>query len=474
MRALLAAVVAVAFTLLEAVGVRAQPPAPVTLVSATAEVRNIPYVDAKPVIEALRADLLPEELRWAAQDWREFAWTDWVTERDHAIRARLARGDENSAVNFLLFGTTFTDGPRPTQPDLVWFANGSDELPSTIAARIDDFVVSVASPDQNERLQLARSVVERNGIDPDTAEGQDQLRRFLTEGVRRVQVELADISQALQAAIQQSDPTTTLIERTAFRDRGLSSDTSILIDFAIERMLEAAKANDWLPVDGVRRVGLIGPGFDFTDKDQGYDFYPQQSIQPFALIDSLIGLGLARSDRIDLTTFDLNPRINQHFVAARERARAGRGYRLVFPRNMDMPWIAPLVAYWERLGSNIADLAQDVAVPPNAGNVRVRAVEVRPDVVLSIVPQDVNIVLQRLEPLTIDERFDLIVATNVLSYYDVFEQSLALVNVAKMLRPGGLLLSNNAVFTLPGIPMSEVGRFDMSYIPIPGVGEVRD
>ena len=474
MRALLATVVAVAFAMLEAVGARAQPPALVPLVSATAEVRNIPYVDAKPVIEALRADLLPEELRRAAPAERESTWPDWVTARDHATRARLARGDEDSVVSFVMFGTTFTDVPRPTRPDLMWFADGSAELPSTMAARIDDFVVSVASPDQNERLQFARSVVERDGIDPDTAEGQDQLRRFLTEGMRRVPTEMADISNALQAAIQQNDPTATLIERTAFRDRGLSSDTSILIDFAIERMLEAAKANDWLPVDGVRRVGLIGPGLDFTDKDQGYDFYPQQSIQPFALIDSLIGLGLARSDRIDLTTFDLNPRINQHFVAARERARAGRGYRLVFPRNMDMPWVAPLVAYWEPLGRNIADPASDVAVPPNAGNVRVRAVAVRPEVVLSIVPQDVNVVLQRLEPLAIDERFDLIVATDVLLYYNVFEQSLALVNVAKMLRPGGLLLSNNAVFTVPGIPMSEIGRFDMSYMPVSGVGEVRD
>ena len=170
-RARLAAVVAVAFTLLEAVGARAQAPAPVTLVSATAEVRNFPYVDAKPVIEALRADLLPKELRRAEQGGREFAWPDWVTDR---------------VLNFLLFGTTFTAVQHPTQPDLVWSTDGSDELPSTIAARIDDFVVSVASPDQNERLQFARSVVERNRIDPDTAEGKDQLQRCLTEGVRRV------------------------------------------------------------------------------------------------------------------------------------------------------------------------------------------------------------------------------------------------------------------------------------------------
>ena len=77
-----------------------------------------------------------------------------------------------------------------------------------------------------------------------------------------------DISSATLAAIQQNDFTATPIERTTFRDRGLSSDTSILIGFAIERMLGAANANDWFPADGVRRIGLIGPGLDFTDKDQ--------------------------------------------------------------------------------------------------------------------------------------------------------------------------------------------------------------
>ncbi|PYR54410.1 MAG: hypothetical protein DMF91_26885, partial [Acidobacteria bacterium] len=50
-----------------------------------------------------------------------------------------------------------------------------------------------------------------------------------------------------------------------------------------------------------------------------------------------------------------------------------------------------------------------------------------------------------------DHRFDLIVATNILVYYDAFEQALALANVSKMLRPGGFFLTNYAVF--PSAPM---------------------
>lgn len=40
-----------------------------------------------------------------------------------------------------------------------------------------------------------------------------------------------------------------------------------------------------------------------------------------------------------------------------------------------------------------------------------------------------------------DEKFDLIVATNVLVSYDNFEQAQALANVSAMLRPGGIFLT---------------------------------
>jgi len=95
--------------------------------------------------------------------------------------------------------------------------------------------------------------------------------------------------------------------------------------------------------------------------------------------------------------------------------------------------------------------------------VRVRAVQVRPDVVLSVVPSDLNIILQRLDPAASTARFDLVVATNVFIYYDVFEQSLALANVARMLRPGGLLLSNTQLTELPGVPMTRVAHTDVVY-----------
>ena len=97
----------------------------------------------------------------------------------------------------------------------------------------------------------------------------------------------------------------------------------------------------------------------------------------------------------------------------------------------------------------------------------VRAVRVRPYIVTSLDVRDVNVVVQRLVATDDADRFDLIVATNVLVYYDVFEQSLALANLAAMLRPGGVLLSNNVLVELPTTPLRAVGHSTTLYTDRP-------
>jgi hypothetical protein len=311
---------------------------------------------------------------------------------------------------------------------------------------MEDLVAGIASPGTNERLQFARQVVERKSIDPRTPAGKDLVRRYVLELRTRVLAEFEKNNLTVESAKQLSDPSAALATYlTLFRDRGLSSDTSLLPAFALEQALEAIKSEGMLGADSVRRVAIVGPGLDFANKADGYDFYPQQTIQPFAIRDSLIRLELAKPDDLLLTTFDLSPRINQHIQAARERARAGGGYVLHLPLDGEERWTPDLVAYWQRLGNRIGKDVEALVPPSGAGKIQVRAVRIPAAPVMSIVPQDLNVVLERLEPLTTDERFDLIIATNVLVYYDVFEQSLALVNVARMLRLGGLFLANTPV-----------------------------
>jgi len=444
------------------------------IVAAQADKRPISYSDARPIFDALRADLLPPELREATPAARDAAWDRWVSRRDAAIRARVEIGDDDSVINFLTYGSTFTRQPRIAEQELAGLVIRSGDsrspvfVPSPVLlGRIEDFVAALASPGADERLQFARQILIRKGMDPATEAGRKQLRGYLQE--RAAVVGSAERSSRLL------DPGTDLVDKlTIFRDRGLSSDTSISIDLGIEQALDAMKAAGVLRPGTIRRVALVGPGLDFVDKQNGYDFYPLQTIQPFALIDSLLRLELADPSALQITAFDLSPRVLQHLEAARARARTGAAYPVVLARNTDSPWSADLIEYWQRFGNWIGEDGTRVPPPPaGAGRVEVRGVAIRPPVVLSVTPADLNIVTERME-MADDDRFDLIIATNILLYYDVFEQTMASANIARMLRPGGFFLTNNRVFELPGSPLSGAGYVDVTYMSLPGVGDAGD
>ncbi len=435
---------------------------------------NIPYEEARPVLEAadpVLREAVPAELKAKSPDALRAAWPGWVAKRDADIRARLARGDEDSLVNFMLFGVTFTRQPRATPRDIARFGEGRS-IGDVLAARLDDLVAGIASPGANERLRFARRVAESRGIDPSTAAGRAQVRDLIVSVVARVLAELQNYTRAIESAKLLGDPSAEFAQRsTLYRDRGLSSDTSISPDFAIEQSLEAMKAQGLVAPGGVRRVAIVGPGLDFTDKGEGYDFYPQQTIQPFAVVDSLLRLGLAKAGDVRLTTYDLSPRINEHLAAARARALRGEAYTVQLVRDTEAGWTPELVRYWERFGDQIGAPAQPTAPPGGAGTLKTRAVRIRPALVALLTPEDLDVVLQRPEGLAPDERFDLIVATNILVYYDVFEQSLALANVSRMLKPGGFLLSNNALFELEATPIRSVGYHTSVYSSRPDDGD---
>jgi len=431
---------------------------------------NIPYSDAKPILDGLQANLLPPELKGKTPAELDRAWPDWVWRRDAMIRARAEQGDEDSVIHFLLFGTMFTKAPLATDGELAAFVTRPAEAPSSLRARIEDFVAAVASPDANERLQFVRQVITRKGIDPTTEAGRNKMRRYLEERTKS----FASTAVQSQKALLSDPGAESLNRRTLFRDRGLTFNTSIFVNLAIEQTLEAIKAKGLLEPGTVRNVAIVGPGLEFTDKQDGYDFYPPQTIQPFAVIDSLIRLGLSKPLELQVTAFDLSPGIIQHLAAARARARAGGPYMVVLPRNLDRRWTPALVTAWERFGDRIGEETKAVEAPTSAGRLEIRSVLVRPSVVLSTIPRDLNIVLQRYEPTSTTDQFDLIVATNILIYYDVFEQSLAVANIATMLRPGGFFLTNDRIFELPSTPIGEVGYTDVNYMEFPGIGEAGD
>jgi hypothetical protein len=410
-------------------------------VSLAAQTR-ISFDQARPVIEAM-ASSLPAELRGRTPRELVSLWPSWTGRHDRDVRARLARGDEDSLVNFWLYGTTFTSEPAAIARGA---APGVD-IEELVRRRLDDFLDGVAAPGANERLQFSRRVLAARNADPSTRDGRETARRVMLDARRRMIGEFAATDRALASVSPDDAGGRAGAHASIFRQRGLSSDTSILSDYGVADALRAIRVQERLRAGSVRRAAIVGPGLDFTNKTDGYDFYPEQTIQPFALVDALRRSGLAAPD-LRLTTFDISERVNGHIEAMAARATSANGYVLTLPLDGGEEWTPELVAYWQSFGNAIGEEVPAARPPDAAGPVRVRAVRVRPEVVRAISPRELNIVIDRL-PLAGEERFDLIVATNVLVYYGVFEQALALSNVASMLREGGVFLTNNAVFPTP-------------------------
>jgi hypothetical protein len=421
------------------------------------------YASVKPILDAER-DGLPSELKNADQA----KWLDWTRRQDKAIRARLQQGELDSMVNLLLYGTSFTSQPRISMQGE---GLGKASKAGVLRARVNDLVAGLASPGDNERLIFLQRLLKTQGIDLETADGAQESGKFILQNLLRVAQEsktLSERAEASKADTKPDDPSALLDRASLFRDRGVSLDTSIFPDFSIEQTLRDLQKRGVLREGQVARVAVIGPGLDFIDKNEesAYDFYPQQTLQPFALYDSLVRLRLAKAAELSMSIFDISSPVIEHVQRARERAAKGMGYVIQLPRDTRLRWPPELIGYWKSLGDQVGATIEPIAPPPIFPGLETRAVRIRPEVVLSCDPIDLNIVLERLN-LPDPDRFDLIIGTNIFVYYDAFEQALALENAGAMLKTGGLLLTNDRLPVVPGGAMRLAG---VTVVPFDSTG----
>jgi len=370
-------------------------------------------------------------------------------------------------VNLLLLGASFTHQPR-IKMEVMTEASKSGVL----RARVDDLVAGLRSPGDNERLIFLQRLLRSQGIDPETSDGAQQTGKFVYNNLLRVMQErrtLAERAAEAKSPARPDDPASLLDRSSLFQARGVSLDTGIFPDFSIEQTLRDLKKRGVLREGQVARVAVIGPGLDFIDKNEesAYDYYPQQTLQPFALYDSLVRLGLAKANAVSLSIFDISSRVIQHVQRARERAGKNIGYVLQLPREIARPWPPELIAYWNSLGDQVGTAVAPIRPPEIFPGLETRAVQIRPDVVLACNPMDLDIVVERLNPAAA-ERFDLIVGTNIFVYYDALEQTLALENAGAMLKPGGLLLTNDRLPEVAGGSMRLAG---ITVVPFDSAGE---
>lgn len=429
-----------------------------------AQSRRVPqYISlpqAQPVISAYQQKLPKSLPAQALHDPK--SWHEYVLARDREVRARLEQGDLDTLANLLLFGTSYTKQPVITPALLNEISSGATQEQSAAwniyRQRLHDLTVGLASPGTNPRLIYMRRLVEKQGLHFVTAAELDDAQKFLATNLVRMLRDNQRFAAALETA-RKADADAEFQSRSrVFEQRGISLDTTLLPNFAIEDALRHIKERGLFNSGTVKRVAIVGPGLDVINKDAGFDFYPEQTIQPFAAIDSLLRLGLAKSGQLQVATLDISDNVNTHLKIARQRALQGAGYTIQLPLRGDINWTPGAIAYWQNFGSTIGKSVAPLAAPNAAGQVKVRAVRIIPSHVAHVRPADLNVVLQHL-PLPEDQRFDLVIGTNIFVYYDQFEQALAEANIARMLKPNGVLLTNDA---LPSDESSPLEVIDFS------------
>jgi hypothetical protein len=362
-------------------------------------------------------------------------WIAWLKKSDAQIRQRLDTGEEDSLTNLLRFGVTYTKEYRIDDEYLVLY--GQSSLVNAFAEnRANDLIKALAAPNGNQGFVEMRALVEKKGFSLNSPAERKKLKAYLLANLARMQKEFLQAREQAKANRDQM-----------FQHRGISLDSNLWPDYDLDLNLQNLLKSGMLKPDSIGRVAVVGPGLDFVNKQQGVDYYPPQTVQPFAVLDSLFRLGLAKPESVvELYTLDISPRVNVHIEMARKNAAIGRDYTVQLPWFTDGRWSddfrAKFTRYWQNLGAQIGQPATAISVPQGSPGFATRAVKVRAAVVRRIQPVDMNIVFQQL-PLAPGERFDLIIGTNIFLYYGGFEQSLARVNIAAMLKPGGYLLSND-------------------------------
>jgi hypothetical protein len=337
-----------------------------------------------------------------------------------------------------------------------------------ISARLDDLLDALAAPGTDERRLFARALLERKGLRFTTVADREAVGNYLLAAVMHMASEQERIDQEL-GATSGGDSITEFARRSRlFRARGLSLDTSLVTNYSVQQALSAMKARGLLQPGAVRRVAIVGPGLDFADKDVGFDSYPQQTLQPFAVLDSLRRLGLApAAGDPEIVLLDISPRIFDHVTQARARAARNIGYTLNLPLPRSTPWVGEVRTYWQTFGDRIGAPAKAPTAKAIAELAEVRAVRVRPSAVQRMSALNLNIVTDRLD----GEAFDLVIATNVFIYYDVLEQALAMSNVEAMLKPGAFLLANFSAPNLTSVTIRPVDTTTTLYARARDVNE---
>jgi len=382
-------------------------------------------------------DIAPVQQRLESHGITAAAFPSYVERVRQTNARRVREGDLDHLIFYLLQSTHFTKLP-PIEPALsakTLVESRAADAPSPVKARAGALLRALDSSDRDARVTYFRELV--NAAFP--------VRREREAALLREYLRVMRFLYEKEFVAQRS------AERTAavadlYRTRGLSTDTAVEAGFLVHQGLGVMRAVE--PGLQIRRVLIVGPGLDLAPRTSLREAGPPQSYQPWAVMDALLALGLSRAGDVVVVAADINPRVVQHLRRARDRPPV-LTLASEIRENDDVSLSREYREYFERLGSAIGS--------PSANEPLLKTVRVTQVVSSAVQAETLDIVTERLTGAP----FDLIVATNILPYFDEPQLALAMVNIAGMLAPGGTFLHNEGrpsmgdLTTALGLPLEQ-------------------
>jgi hypothetical protein len=360
----------------------------------------------------------------------------------------MREGDLDHLVFYLLQSTHFTPLPA-IEPAL----SAKALVQSLDPAERDGFLRGTAARDPGvpapvrARMAALVDALDSTSREPrpfDSAQGRLAYFRALVQATfpDRRQREAALLREYLRAMrfIYQKEfvaqPAGAAAVAELYRARGLSTDTAVEAGYVVYTGLGIIRALE--PDRRIRRVLIVGPGLDLAPRTGLLEAGPPQSYQPWAVMDALLSLGLSRANELHVVAADINPRVVDHLTKSRVNPPV---LTLVSEiRESDtVTFSADYREYFAQLGRAIAE-----GDPVRAGTAALAQGHLRKTVRVgrtaagTLAAATLDIVTERRDA----PAFDLIVATNILPYFDDAELMLAMSNIAGMLGPGGIFLHN--------------------------------
>jgi hypothetical protein len=336
--------------------------------------------EAQPVVQAVQySDLTPGVQRLLQHNEIDAAnFARYIADIERSTVERERDGENDHLIFYILQSKEFTKSARLEPALCAKEYVESGTIPKLAQTRMTQFAAATAN---TERLSYFRSLLPGE------------------KSVEYLRKEYARAMKSLYAKEFADKP-------NYYQSRGHSTDTQVTANYALWTALSVLKASE--PGLKLQRILIVGPGMEIAPRTGLVDRYPPQSYQPYAVAQILRDLNLSDTPQIECV--DINDRV------------------IRFIRNF----------------ANRSQLRLDFYIPPGdaefeswARNLTPKLAAVPKKIAEAISAEKLNIITQRL-----GEKYDLVVATNVLVYFDDNELLLAIANIESMLSVGAYFIHN--------------------------------